>query len=1258
MSSESSEPLDSLLRAVAASPAIAIPPAEGVLGQRFKLVRPLGEGGFGVVFEAEDRTDGQRVALKLMRSSDPWWLARFKREFRALQGTLHPNLVTLHELFFADGHWFFTMELIDGVPLTAALCGKPTRVGGPPDTAATVRGELPCDPHRVRDGLRQLFEGLAALHGAGHVHRDVKPSNVLATQEGRVVLLDFGLVTADGIAGNDPGAPSGIVGTPLYMAPEQAAGQPVGRPADLYAVGVMLYEVLTARPPFSGPALKLLIAKQTSEPPRPSSLVADVPPDLDLLCGRLLRVDPSLRPSVEDALRALEGGRPPPTVSCTRPAASSSRPPPAALVGRDPELAMLTEAVRSTRRGEAANAVVTGESGIGKSSMLRRFSEELLRDHPEAVVLSGRCSEGETIPYKTLDGVIESLARRLAAMTSAEIETLLPARAGALARVFPALARLPGVQNTDEHAEPYEARRRAFLALRELFTRLAVRQPVAVVIDDLQWADADGLRALAELLRPPDAPPMLFVGAIRAESRGVLQSAVPEGTRFIDLFPLNPADATDLAAAALRRLGADGAEARRVAVEAKGHPLFVEELARHVARHGAPTEGVSLNDAIGERVRGLEPAARAIAEIVAVGGPTPARDIVAAASQLEPRDLQRAVSTLRGAGLIRVVDGSTTRALEPYHDRVREAVLASIDAERRRHLHAQIAEAYETSSDRDPERLAMHWRDAGNVTRAGAYAIEAAALASRMCAFDRAARWYEQAIAWLPEADARRGELHAKLGDALALSGRGEGAAHHFEAAALQAAPEDARVLRRRAAEQLLRTGHFDRGIAASRAALAAVGLALPTGRLRVFAALLHYRFRLWLRGLTLTQHAPSANTAATARDLARIDTCWSIGYALLFVDTFVGQVLEMRALLMALAAGDLERSARCVGVECGMSAVRGHRAWPKTSRLMVAADDLAARSGSAESRWYAQVACGSACYLSGHFRRAADDLAGALNLTRDGALGLVWEQASTRLVLVSVLTVLGRFRELREAQDEGLRDAQARGDLWGSVAMRMADASIVWLLDDRPDFAQAQIAQAQRDWSTSGFHVVHQASLVGRVVGHRYAGDSEIALRLACELVRRARRSMLWFIQVIRITDRYQRGASALAVLEQRRGDPRSLLRLVERDAAALERERATWAAGLATILRAGHAFHATGGRRHGADAAREHLRRAAIEFEAADMQGYAMAVRDRAARLAGDERVAADCVQWFRAEGAVVPERFIAMLAPGFGSVEATPV
>src|SRR3569623_338570 len=178
--------------------------------ERFQLIRQLGMGGMGVVYEAHDRKTGEKVALKTLRNVDGTAILLFKQEFRALAGIHNPNLIRLGELFESRGDLFFTMELLEGMHLMSWL----------------LRG----DKARLRDTLTQLVPGLGVLHDAGHVHRDVKPSNVLVTK-GRVVLLDFGLATR-----HDDGALSwpdvAMVGTPDYMAPEQASMRPVGPESD------------------------------------------------------------------------------------------------------------------------------------------------------------------------------------------------------------------------------------------------------------------------------------------------------------------------------------------------------------------------------------------------------------------------------------------------------------------------------------------------------------------------------------------------------------------------------------------------------------------------------------------------------------------------------------------------------------------------------------------------------------------------------------------------------------------------------------------------------------------------------------------------------------------------------------------------------------------------------------------------------------------------------------------------------------------
>src|SRR6185312_9685936 len=256
---------------------------------RYDVVRRLGEGGMGIVFEAIERERGTRVALKMLRRLDADTLLRLKEEFRALQDLEHPNLIRLGELTCDEGTWFFTMELVDGEHFQAWL----RQHGG--DQSAT------------RKAFAQLARGLVALHAAGKVHRDVKPSNVLVAKDGRVVLVDFGLVRDATRA--TPDEDDMLVGTISHMAPEQALGEEVGPPSDWYAVGAILYEHLAGRAPYDGSATEIVSQKIGRDPPPPHTIASDVPADLDALCMELLARDPTQRPAGAEVLRRIEARR-------------------------------------------------------------------------------------------------------------------------------------------------------------------------------------------------------------------------------------------------------------------------------------------------------------------------------------------------------------------------------------------------------------------------------------------------------------------------------------------------------------------------------------------------------------------------------------------------------------------------------------------------------------------------------------------------------------------------------------------------------------------------------------------------------------------------------------------------------------------------------------------------------------------------------------------------------------------------------------
>ena len=281
---------------------------------RFEIIKRLGKGAMGVVYEAMDPRTRNVLAIKSVSRLNPEGLYRFKQEFRSLVRFQHPNVVSLYELHLEGDRLFFTMELIHGVDFITWLCGAKLSPDSPK--------RRPCrDYPRLLDALHQLAEGVHAIHTEGILHRDIKPSNVLVADDGRVVLLDFGLVRQHDInvdlGVTDDGA---VLGTPLYMSPEQALGERLGPPSDWYGVGEMLYQALTGQTPFQGKGmLALLAAKQDETPPAPSTITAGIPPEIESLC-----VDtcwPTTRPSAPAARRCCGASRP----STSRSAASASK---------------------------------------------------------------------------------------------------------------------------------------------------------------------------------------------------------------------------------------------------------------------------------------------------------------------------------------------------------------------------------------------------------------------------------------------------------------------------------------------------------------------------------------------------------------------------------------------------------------------------------------------------------------------------------------------------------------------------------------------------------------------------------------------------------------------------------------------------------------------------------------------------------------------------------------------------------------------
>ncbi|HEU4734405.1 MAG TPA: protein kinase, partial [Kofleriaceae bacterium] len=1199
-------------------------PEEFAGTRRFQIIRRLGAGGMGVVYEAYDRERNARVALKTLRTMSSEELLALKNEFRSLQDVTHPNLVTLGELIQDADRWFFTMELIEGENLLRYVRGTdeietsadrptlPAIAGAMDEIVPPPRAPRPAgfDERRLRYALTQLAHGLNALHGARKVHRDIKPANVLVAADGRVVVLDFGLAFDIQRAG---GWEPRFAGTLGYMAPELYTAGTIGKAGDWYATGVLLFEALTGRQPFeAGNKLALLDAQQR-DGPAPSEFASNVPADLDQLCKELLRLDPELRPDGVEVLRRLG------QASQRHTATLTGQP----FVGRSAELARLFKAMAAVRTGVNLTVLVRGESGVGKSFLVRQFINRLVSQDPNTVLLAGRCYERESVPYKALDGIVDELTGFLGATPASELPDLLPPGVGSLAQVFPVLRQILTVARAampTEDREPQVVRAEASAALRELLRRIATRWPLVLVIDDLHWTDSDSLQLLRELLRQPGAPPCLLIATLRDTHVGQvpiseLEQALPvaEPAYDIRLGALSADDAEQLVA----RL-ADGVDAlatidpRTIARDAGGHPMFIRELMQHVALwKGDKPELPRIEDAIRARIARLEESSRMIVELVALAGRPLAQDTIARASRMEFGEFAQRAVQLRVGNLIRTRGPKQLDPIEPVHDRVREAVLGAFDSARRIELHERLAVALEAAPQADPETLAQHWRGAGHPQHALRYAVRAAEQASSAFAFRRAARLYQMALELGTSSPAHRRELMTRLGEALANAGDGAASAGAYLAAAVDAVGDQRVDLERRAAEQLLRVGHIDRGIEQVRTVLARVGMRLPVTPGRALASVLYQRALVRLRGLRFTER--SAGDVPPA-ELARVDICWSLA-SLGLIDTIRGADFGARQLLLALRVGEPARVARALAIEAVYASQMSRPA--RARRLLADAARLADKSGAPHVRGTVAATTGLVEYVFGNFQLAREHLERGNQYFLD-CVGVAWEISVTRLFSLICLYYEGKLDELARRLPPILLEAEDRGDLFAATSIRVTTQHIVLIAAGRGDEARAIAAEAMARWSQTGFQMQHRYALLTQLEIDLSQGKEREAYDRIERRWHDIESSMLLKIRQQRIDTFSARGRAAVAAAEAdgRRGDARILRAEASRYARRIIRERMPWAVAQGQLILAAVAFAA--GRHE--DAAGE-LRRAIGGFEAAGMALHAAAARRRLGAVTGGE-------------------------------------
>jgi eukaryotic-like serine/threonine-protein kinase len=1269
----------------------------------YEIEAVLGSGGMGTVYRAYDHERRRPVALKVMNRASAATILRFKREFRSLLGVAHPNLVTLYELIYDGKNWFLTMELLEGGNFLQYVRGD--ALATVKSTSTTTQDQVAAQWVRLRDTARQLATGIGWLHAAGKLHRDIKPTNVVVTREGRVVLLDFGLAVEQGFDGRHQSTEQHILGTAAYMAPEQAVGLPVSSTADWYSVGVMLFEALTGRLPFLGTALSVLLDKQTIDPPAPSDLASNLPEDLNALCIDLLRRRPEDRPSASDVMRRLGSVGPdrtpllkPDVPVFQRPSAGLSQG--SALVGRRRHQQVLDESLAEMIAGRTVVFYLHGPSGAGKTALLMRFLDERITK-ADAVVLAGRCYERESVPYKALDSLIDSLARHLRNLPEAEVAALLPRDMDSLARVFPGLRQVAAHAHAPrrpfESPDPQELRRRAFSALRELLARLGDRHPLIVAIDDLQWGDVDSAALINELLRPPDPPVLLFLGAYRAEDRTTsaflnaifdlspshfarrndLESSIHSvrasqlSVRELSVEPLEPGETRALVNTLLGEASiGSGRDALvdAIARESGGNPFFVAELVRYAqsddsavganwstsvpssfrndSAASSDSSAIALDDVLWKRIERLPDEPRRVLELVAISGQPLGLEIIADCAQLV-EDERLSLALLASSRLIRSIGGLGRNEIDTYHDRIRETVVARLGPAIKRDHHRRLALALEASGAADPQVVGVHFIEGAQPARATDHFIRAADQAAEALAFDRAASLYRRAHDLQP-ASAPASilyQLNSRMGDALANAGRGAEAAAAYLAAVRDAPTGAAIELQRRAAMQFLISGHIDDGLHTLRTVLEAIGMSLPRTPRRALFSLLTQRARLRIRGLGYHERDPSQIAPA---DLTRIDVCWSAGAGLSVVDTIRGADFQSRGLLLSLAAGEPSRIARSLAMEAAHAASTGGSNRKTTARLLDRAGELAGRVKDPYASGMVALARGVCAYLEGQWALAQLECDRAENIFQDGCTGVAWELDTSHAFALWGLSHQGAVAELSRRWPILLDRARARGDLYAVMNLSSYIMSIVRLAADEPDTADRELRQTMSQWSRQGYHVQHNDALWAAAQIELYRGDGMAAWTLIDGSWPALRRSLLLRVQFIRTSMTFLRARAALAAVvslrRSRSADVHSLLAVAHRAARRLERERMPCPTAYARLVRG--ALAAIGGNPARAVSL---LTEAVKCFEAVDMRLCAAATRQRLGEQQGGASGHAEidrAASWMADEKIKNPERLAAMI------------
>ncbi|NUN49259.1 MAG: AAA family ATPase, partial [Candidatus Brocadiae bacterium] len=758
------------------------PPERNLVGlvvrDRYEILRLLGQGGMGAVYAVRDRQGGQERALKVL-GADAGGIRvaqhRFKREFSTISRLNHPNIVGVFDFGELSGTLFYVMELLTSTSLQTML----PRPGEPLDRAGIFE--------RLR-AVSGVIDALGYIHQQHLVHRDLKPSNLLFAQDGRIRITDFGLAKDfdNAITLTESGS---ILGTLSHMAPEQLQGRKIDHRADLYALGVLLYQLVSGRLPFneSNP-LALMRQQVTSNPLAPSRHNPAIPRELDDVVLKLLARDPVDRfPTAallaQDLAAVLKGEMP----GATRAAMSSSDQrtilqTAAGYVGRQEELTRLQKVLEEAGAGHGGVALITGEAGVGKTRFVEEFCARALLFG--VTFLKGRADRRAGVFYRPFIEMIEGYNGRLGQYDTETEAAVFSDIGRVLSRLVPRLLERKTIAEMPEPPalEPRENKVRLFDAVTRLLLRLAQQDTLVLFFDDFQHVDELSLELFQYLGRNARGARLVLIAAVRGEDISQTGSRVHpveaalallrrEGiqTETIALRRLTESETSRMARGLSGQVELSTEFLGKLWGRTAGVPYFVEELMRWLRDQGAIETGqipedmpATVEAVLRERLEGIPEGVLGTLRAAAVCGEEFEFEVLLRATGEPEGQLLDAVDLALRMKVLKERPGERYAFVHPL---LRMMLYSKLLPRKRRLMHQAIARALEESgaaldTGREAaEALAYHWTGAGEREKALVYQIQAGQKAKAAYANEAARQHLEAAARVLED----KGDLASRV---------------------------------------------------------------------------------------------------------------------------------------------------------------------------------------------------------------------------------------------------------------------------------------------------------------------------------------------------------------------------------------------------------------------------------------------------------------------------------------------------------------